>query len=111
LYAEGCAVLGVVQPYFAGESPCTEFHRPSRRNYRGNLLSIYWSGVVPFVCNPAWFWVRKTVLSRFAGRAAVGLDCSVCHFGCLLAARAAVSFAGLACRLQHPGARRGERIG
>src|ERR1700745_1689998 len=37
LYAEGCAVLGLVQPYFAGESSCAEFHRASWRDHRGNL--------------------------------------------------------------------------
>src|SRR4029434_5804159 len=53
LYAKGCAVLDLVQPYFAGESSCAELHWASRRNYRGNLLSIPWSGSVPFSGNSA----------------------------------------------------------
>src|SRR4030095_646908 len=84
LHAEGCAVLDLVQPYFAGESPCAEFHRPSRRNHCGNLLSIHWSGGIPFGRNPAGFRCRKTVLSSFAVRTAVSLDRFVYHLVCRL---------------------------
>jgi hypothetical protein len=110
LHAEGCALLGLVQPYFAGKSSSPEFHRASGCDYRRNLLSIHWRRCVPFGRNPAGFRCRKTVLSRFAVRAAVGLDRSVYHIGCLFTPCAAVSFAGVARRLQHPGAGRLDRI-
>src|SRR5439155_21469137 len=95
LHAKGCAVLDLVQQYFTGKSSCAEFHRPSGRNYRRSLLSIHWSGGVPFGRNPAGFRCRKTVSSDIAVRAAIGLDRFVYHIGCLFAACAAVSFAGL----------------
>src|SRR5919198_2571918 len=110
LYAEGCAVLDLVQPHFASESSCAKFHWASRRNYCRNLLSIHWSGGVPFGRNPARVRGRKTLLSRFADRVAVGLDCSVYYIGWLFAACAAVSFAGLARGLQHSGTGRMDRI-
>src|SRR5215475_7375949 len=110
LYAEGCAILGLVQSYFAGESPCAEFHRASRRNYCRNLLSIHWRGGVPLGRDPARFRGNKTVLSQFANRGAVGVDRSIYYIGGLLATCAAVSFAGLARRLQHPRAGRMGRI-
>src|SRR4029450_1534309 len=103
LYAKGRTVVDLVQPYFTSESSCAEFHRPSRRNYCGNLLSIHWSGGVPFGRNPPRLWGRKTILSQFARGAAVGMDRFVYHIGCLFASCAAVSFAGLARGLQHSG--------
>ena len=101
LYAEGCAVAGLVQPYFAGKSSGAELHWTRRRDYRRNLLLIHWCGSVPFRGHSARVRRSKTVSSRIAGRAAVGLDRSLYHIGCLFAACAAVSFAGLERRLQH----------
>jgi hypothetical protein len=110
LYAEGCAVLGLVQPYFTSEPSCAEFHWPGWRNYRRSLLSIHWSSGVPFGRDPARFRGRETVLSQFADRAPVGVDRSVYYFGCVFAACAAVSFAGLARCLQHSGSGWMDRI-
>ena len=103
VHAEGCTFLGLVQPHFAGESPCPEFYWSGRRNCRGNLLSIHWRGVVPFGRNSAGLRRHKTILSRFAGHTPAALDRSIHHIGCLFAACAAVSFAGMALGFQHPG--------
>src|ERR1044072_3510483 len=105
LYAEGCAILGLVQPYLAGESSCAEFHWAGRRNYCRNLLSIHWSVGVTVCRDPSRFRGRKTVLSQLADRAAVGVDRFVYNIRGLFAACAAVSFAGLARCLQYSGSR------
>src|SRR5204862_6452091 len=98
LYAEGCTFVGLVQQYFARETSCAELHWYSWRNYRGNLLSIHWSGRVPFNGDSARIRGGSTVLSRIARRSAFGLDLSIYLIWCLCAACGTVSFAGLARR-------------
>ena len=110
LHAERCAVLGLVQPYFAVESPCAKFYRTGRRDRCGNLLSIDRRGRIPFSCDSAWIWRRETFSPELARDAAIGLDRSLHRVGCLFPASATVPFAGLACRLQHPGSGRLDRI-
>jgi len=110
LYTEGRAVLDLVQSYFASKSSRAELHRPSRRSYRRNLLSIHRRSGVPFGGHSTRFRSCKTVLPRFTGRAPVGVDRPIRHIRCLFAARAALSFAGLAFCLQYPGAGGLDRI-
>ena len=112
LYAEGCTVLDLVQPYFAGESSCAKFHWASGRNCRGNLLSIHWSfASLLLAAVLLGFGAAKLFYPRLRVAPRIGLDRSVHHIGCLPRCSVQTSpFAGLARRLQHSRAGRLDRI-
>ena len=110
LHAQGCALLGLVQPHFAGESSCAKFHRTVRRNHRRNLLSHDRRGRVSPGGGSARVRRGETISFEFACDAANRLDRSLHRVGRLPLAVTDTLLPRLAFGLQHSRARRLGRL-